>query len=80
MAGDTKPKLRGEQPLHAAQISDALLKLKTVQALSGLGKTSIYQLIKAGVLSPIRLGKRCTRFRASDIQEWLRAQGTEVTK
>jgi prophage regulatory protein len=37
---------RSTQPLHAAQIADALLKLATVQALTGLGKTSIYA--KAG--------------------------------
>lgn len=66
-----------EQPLHAAQIADALLKLRTVQALTGLGKTSIYALIKAGELKPVRLGKRCTRFRASHVQQWLQAQGRD---
>jgi prophage regulatory protein len=74
------PKSRSEQPLHAAQISDALLNLQTVSALSGLGKTTIYLLIKSGALRPIRIGRRCTRFRASDVQAWLRAQGAEVAK
>ncbi|MFO1252911.1 MAG: helix-turn-helix domain-containing protein [Inhella sp.] len=73
MASDTKP--RAEQPLHAAQIADALLKLPTVQALTGLGKTSIYERIKTGEFKPVRLGKRCTRVRAADIQAWLQAQG-----
>lgn len=66
---------RTEQPLHAAQIHDALLKLRTVQALTGLGKTSIYERIKTGEFKPIRLGSRCLRFRAGDVQAWLQAQG-----
>jgi prophage regulatory protein len=75
MATDSKPKPRIEQPLHAAQIHDALLNLRTVQALSGLGKTTLYKLIAAGHLKPVRLGRRCTRFRAGDVQAWLQAQG-----
>ncbi|WP_175423648.1 helix-turn-helix transcriptional regulator [Inhella inkyongensis] len=64
-----------EQPLQAAQISEALLKLKTVQALTGLGKTSVYARIKTGEFRPIHLSKRAVRFRAGDIQAWLQAQG-----
>lgn len=74
MTTETKPCRRIEQPLQAAQIHDALLKLPTVQALTGLGKTSIYELIKAGELKPVKLGARCTRFRAGDVQAWLQAQ------
>jgi prophage regulatory protein len=70
----TVTRSRSEQPLHAAQIHDALLKLPTVQALTGLGKTSIYELVKAGELRPVKLGARCTRFRAGDVQAWLQAQ------
>ena len=75
MATSLQSKLAADQPLHVAEISAALLKLRTVQALTGLGKTTIYALIKAGELKPVRLGKRCTRFRASDVQAWLQAQG-----
>lgn len=75
MATNFKPKVRNEQPLHVAQIQDALLNLRTLQALSGLGKTSIYERIKAGELKPIKLGTRCLRFRAGDVQTWLQAQG-----
>jgi predicted DNA-binding transcriptional regulator AlpA len=74
MASDPKPKTRSDQPLHAAQIADALLKLRTVQALTGLGKTSIYERIKTGEFKPVKLGARATRFRAGDIQAWLQAQ------
>jgi len=71
----TKSRASSRQPLHAAQIHDALLKLKTVQALTGLGKTSIYERIKTGEFKPVRLGTRCTRFRAGDVNAWLQAQG-----
>jgi prophage regulatory protein len=74
MANIRPLKPRSEQPLEAAQVSDALLKLRTVQTLTGLGKTSIYELIKAGELKPVKLGARCTRFRAGDVQAWLQAQ------
>lgn len=63
------------QPLHAAQIADALLRLPTVQALTGLSKTSIYAKAAAGELTPIRMGKRCTRWRAADVLAFLQAQG-----
>lgn len=75
MATVRTSKSSAEQPLEAAEISVALLKLRTVQALTGLGKTSIYERIKTGEFKPVRLGKRCTRFRAADIQAWLQAQG-----
>jgi prophage regulatory protein len=78
MTSDTKRKARPEQPLHALQIADALLKLRTVQALTGLGKTSLYARIKSGEFKPVHLGTRCTRFRAADVQAWLQAQGREV--
>jgi excisionase family DNA binding protein len=62
------------QPLHAAQLADALLRLSTVEAITGLGRSSIYERIKTGEFKPIKLGARCTRFRASDVQAWLAAQ------
>lgn len=69
------PRKREPQPLHAAQIAEALLKLATVQALTGLGKTTIYAKAATGELTPIRLGKRCTRWRAGQVQQFLQAQG-----
>ena len=63
------------QPLYAVQIADALLRLSTVQALTGLGKTSIYAKDATGELTAIRLGKRCTRWRAGQVQQFLQAQG-----
>jgi prophage regulatory protein len=77
MATEAKQK-RTDQPLHAAQIADALLKLQTLQALCGLGKTSLYAKIKAGELAVVRLGRRCTRVRASEAQRFLQSLGKEV--
>ena len=74
MAIDPNAKSKSEQTLHGVQIQDALLNLRTLQSLSGLGKTTIYELIKTGELKPIKLGSRCTRFRAGDVQAWLQAQ------
>lgn len=76
MANEAK---RREQPLQVAQIGDALLKLQTVQALSGLGKTSLYARIRSGELHVIRLGSRCTRVRASEAQRYLQSLGKEVS-
>ncbi len=82
MAADssTKPVLikrgRAKQPIHAAQIAHALLRLSTVEAITGLSRSSIYAKIKDGTfVQPIRLGTRCTRFRAADVQAWLASQG-----
>lgn len=75
MANKPNSKPRTEQPLHAAQIADALLKIQTVQALVGLGKTTIYKKVAEGTFpAPIRQGSRCSRFVAGQIQAWLRAQ------
>lgn len=74
----SKPRSRPNQPLHAAEFADSLLRLRTVEAITGLGRSTIYAKLKAGDGSfpqPIRIGARCTRFRAADIQAWLAAQG-----
>ena len=70
-----KPRTRPNQPLHAAQVADALLRLSTVVAITGLSRSSLYARIKAGsFVEPIRLGARCTRFRAGDVTAWIAAQ------
>ncbi len=64
-----------QQPIDAALHPDALLKMQTVTAITGLSPSSVYRLVAAGELTPIKRGLRCTRFRAGDITVWLRAQG-----
>lgn len=70
-----KTRTHAQQPLDAAQVPEALLRLRTVEAITGLSRSTIYAKLKAGeFVEPIRLGARCTRFRAGDIQAWLIAQ------
>jgi prophage regulatory protein len=70
-----KPRTRSQQPLDAAQVAEALLRLRTVEAITGLSRSTIYAKLKAGeFVEPVRIGARCTRFRAGDVQAWLAAQ------
>lgn len=74
--GAPKARRRKPQPLHAAQVADALLRLATVEAITGLSRSTIYAKLKAHeFVEPIRLGVRCTRWKAGDVQAWLAAQG-----
>jgi prophage regulatory protein len=67
---------RPQQPLHAAQLAEALLRLSTVEAITGLSRSTIYaKLALRSFPQPVRLSARCTRFRAGDVQVWLAAQG-----
>ena len=64
------------QPLHAAQVADALLTMRTSAAVSGLSEATLYRKAATDPNFPklIRLGTRCTRIRAGDLAAWLRAQ------
>lgn len=77
-AQPAKPK-RGTvnpQPLHAAQIADALLTIRTAGAVSGLSSATIYRKAASDPTFPklIRIGTRCTRIRAGDLTAWIDAQ------
>lgn len=70
--------VRGQemQPLHALQLADALLRLKTVTQATGLSSATVYRKLAAGDFpEPVRLGARCTRWKAADLRAWIRAQG-----
>jgi predicted DNA-binding transcriptional regulator AlpA len=72
------PRKRGNpQPLHVAEIADALLTLKTASAVAGLSSATLYRRAASDPTFPklIRLGKRCTRVRAGELRLWLAAQG-----
>lgn len=76
MANTAKPRTLNHQPLQVAQIAEALLKIRTLQDLSGLGRTTLYAKIKTGELAVVRIGSRCTRVRGDEAQRFLRALGT----
>ena len=76
--GDKKP-LRGVilQPLEAASLPDALLKIATVAAVTGLSASTIFRKLAADppqFPEPVRLGTRCTRWKSASVRAWLAAQ------
>ena len=64
------------QPLHAAQIADALLTLRTAGAVSGMSSSTLYRKAASDPTFPklVKMGQRCTRIRAGDLTAWLAAQ------
>lgn len=67
---------RGSQRLDAIQLADALLRIQTVRQATGLSDATIYRKLKAGEFpEPVRLGTRCTRWKAADVRAWIQAQG-----
>lgn len=72
----TTKQTRTEQPLHALQLQDALLKMQTVTQAAGISPATVYRGVAAGTFpQPVRMGKRCTRWRAADVRAWIQAQG-----
>lgn len=66
------------QTLQAATIPDALLTINTVAAVTGLSASSIYRKLSEGFPQPIRMGARCTRWKAADVTAWLRKQAAQA--
>ena len=67
-------KAKPTQPLEAIHVDDALLRLETVKAITGLSRTTIYsRMSETPPTFPqaIRQGNRCTRWRAGDIKAYL---------
>lgn len=71
-----KSRRGGTQPLHAAEIPDALLTLRTASAVAGLSTATLYRKAKTDPSFPrlVRMGARCTRIRAGDLIAWLAVQ------
>lgn len=64
------------QSLDAVKIEDALLKIQTVTAVTGLSESSIRRKVADGNFpKPIKDGTRCTRWVAGSVTDWLRAKG-----
>jgi predicted DNA-binding transcriptional regulator AlpA len=76
----TKHSAHKLQPLAVAENPDALLQIKTAAALTGRGISSIYKLASTDPTFPklIKRGVRCTRIRAGDLTQWLKAQANGV--
>lgn len=53
----------------------SLYTIRTVQAITALGRTKIYDLIRRGEFpAPIKLGARTARWPAAVIDAWLKDQ------
>ena len=49
-----------------------LLRIKSVQDLTGLRKSSLYANMKDGSFpSPVRIGKRAVAWKSSDVEHWI---------
>jgi len=67
----------GHQPIEAASFDAALLKIKTVSAITGLSAPTIYRKLAAKQFpEPVRLGTRCTRWPAAGVRAWLAEQAS----
>jgi prophage regulatory protein len=63
------------QTLQALHIPDALLKIQTVVAVTGLSESTIRRKVAEGNFpAPIKDGTRCTRWVAGSVTNWLRAK------
>jgi len=67
------------QLLDVLQLEDALLRLRTVSQATGLSNATVYRKLAAGEFpKPVRLGCRCTRWKAADVRAWIQAQGRSI--
>lgn len=63
------------QSPYVVQIADALLKIQTVIAVTGLSESTIRRKVSDGTFpKPIKDGCRCTRWVAGSVTSWLRAK------
>lgn len=73
----TAPSQPPKQSLEALHIPDALLKIQTVTAVTGLSESSIRRKVGQGKFPhPIKDGPRCTRWVAGHVSAWLRRQAS----
>ena len=61
------------QDLDIAHLPEALLKVTTVAAIVGCGRSTIWQWVKDGKFPPPKaLGRNMSRWKAGEVMEWLR--------
>lgn len=72
-AGRLKRGTQNPQPLCAAQIPGALLRLSTATALAGMSESTLRRRAAADPDFPgwVKAGKRCTRLQAGPFLAWL---------
>ncbi len=56
-------------------MTDRLIRRPEVQRLTGLSRSSLYEMIAAGKFpAPVRIGERAVAWRESEIREWIEAR------
>ena len=68
---DSSASLATADPSCAA-IGDRLLRWPAVRARTGLSRTTVWRLVRAGSFpSPVRLSANAIGWRASDVETWI---------
>lgn len=66
-------------PIAQEQADVALCDLRDIQAMSRMGKSWVYQQVKAGHFpAPVVQGHRCTRWRLADVRQYLLELGSKT--
>jgi predicted DNA-binding transcriptional regulator AlpA len=52
----------------------AIVRVKEAMALTGLGRTSIHHLCKAGAFRKIKIGKRAVGFLRHEVLAWIESR------
>ncbi len=71
-AGSTPPRSAQAGTPTTTQPGEALLKIQAVLQRTSLSKSTLYAKIKEGTFpEPVRLGARCSRWKSSELDNWL---------
>lgn len=69
---------RAVQTIQALHIPEALLRIQTVSAVTGMSESTIRRRVAAGQFpAPVKDGLRCRRWVAAKVANWLRAKGAQ---
>lgn len=64
------------QTIDSLRIPEALLKIQVVTAVTGRSESTIRRMVAEGKFpAPVKDGKRCTRWVAGQVSNWLKAKG-----
>ena len=75
MKPEQKSRALEAQPLGILDVPSALLNIRTVETATDLCKTTVYAMIREKSFpAPLKLSKRCSRWRSSDVRGWLDAR------
>jgi prophage regulatory protein len=72
----TASRRESSSPAAVVDTVDRLIDMKQLEPMVCLKRSAINERVKEGsFVQPVRLSARCTRFRLSEVQAWIAAQG-----